>query len=99
MSNDPKQKAISSYTELENAVQHIHRTIDDIDGEPALELTQAFFSALTKGSKEKMMTYGSPGIKLYVEGEREEIERLAKIPPEEWQRIEIEKMREARVKR
>lgn len=99
MSTEQKQKAINTYQELENAVQHIHRTIDEIDGEPVLELTQQFFTALTKGSKEKMMTYGSPGIKLYVEGEREEIERLAKIPPEEWQRIEIEKMREARVKR
>lgn len=45
-----------------------------MDGLDAIEVTEKLFKHLAKNSKTKYLTYGKPGIKVFVEGTRDAIE-------------------------
>lgn len=45
-----------------------------MEGLDAIEVTEKLFKHLARNSKTKYLTYGKPGIKVFIEGTREEIE-------------------------
>jgi hypothetical protein len=53
-------------------------------GRDYLEVSERLFRYLTKDPNTKSLTYGSPGIKVYVKGTREEIERLERMSVEQY---------------
>jgi predicted metal-binding transcription factor (methanogenesis marker protein 9) len=49
-----------------------------------IEVGEKLFKYLLKNSKSKFLTYGSPGIKIYLQGTREQLERESKMSAEQY---------------
>lgn len=82
---------LSSYRDFDAAVMDIHRNITDHD-DPSLEVTEELFGALTKGQKTNYLTYGSPGIKVFLAGTRAQIEIDEALPAEKTRDLEIKRI-------
>lgn len=63
---------IENYHQLDAAMLEIQRGVAEKE---FFEVTPEFFSALTKGCKTNYLTYGSPGIKIYIKGTKEACDR------------------------
>lgn len=46
-----------------------------MEGADSIEVTERLFKYLVKNSKSRYITYGNPGIKVFMKGTRDEIER------------------------
>ena len=65
-----------------------------LDGDiPIIEVTKELFQALLKGRKGAYLTYGDPGVKVFVQGTVEDIEREENLSADEFHRLSIERMR------
>lgn len=82
------QEPINNYHQFDAAVLDIHRNIEQYD-DPYLEVTPEFFQALSKGTKTTYMTYGKPGIKVYIKGTKEGIDNEEKMSADEWRTRKI----------
>ncbi len=91
---EKKNGIINSYRELDEAVIGIHRTFEPGD-EPPLEVTREFFEALTRGSQDDSITYGKPGIRIYVAGTKEATDAVESMNAEEFHNREIAKRQAA----
>ncbi len=93
-----KSKAIGDYRSLDEAMLDYQRS-GDIDKDHYLEVTKSFFEALARGQKSSYLTYGNPGVKIFIEGTRPDILKEESMSLEELRARDIERMREARVKK
>lgn len=55
-----------------------------MQGEEYIEVGEKLFKYLLKNSKSKYLTYGAPGIKIYLKGTREALEREEKMSGEQY---------------
>lgn len=66
-----------------------------MEGEEYIEVSEKLFKYLLKNSKSPYLTYGDPGIKVYLAGTREEIEREERMSAEQYAEYIGKKQREA----
>jgi len=66
-----------------------------MDGEEYIEVSEKLFKYLLKNAKSPYLTYGDPGIKVFIAGTREEIEREEKMTAEQYAEYVGKKAREA----
>lgn len=64
-----------------------------MEGIDHLLVTEKLMSYLLRGNKSESLTYGDPGIRIFVEGTKEEIERVERMNAEQFQTHYIKKMR------
>lgn len=76
---------IDNYHALDAAMLNVQRG----ESKEYLEVTPDFFAALTKGTKTNYLTYGSPGIKVYVQGSKGDIDREESMTCEQKHAFEI----------
>ncbi len=81
-------KAHNDYLDFTNAVKTAQFTKF-----PYVEVTKELFDRLNDDPVSKYMTYGSPGIKVFVEGTRLEIEAEEKNSAEAQHEINIRRMK------
>jgi hypothetical protein len=55
-----------------------------MNGEEFIEIGPTLFKYLLKSAKSRYLTYGSPGIKIYLKGTREELEKEEKMSAEQY---------------
>lgn len=55
-----------------------------MDGADHIEVTERLFKHLIKGAKTKYITYGNPGIKVFMKGTRDKIEREESMNAEDY---------------
>ena len=65
-----------------------------MEGQEYIEVSEKLFKYLLKNSKSKYLTYGDPGIKVYLAGTREEIEREERMSAEQYAEYISKKARE-----
>jgi len=95
---EPKQRkqkstAIDNYIDFEASVKHAQ--LEDIE---YLEVTQKLMEKLMKDSEVESITYGKPGVRVFVEGARERILGQEALSTEEFRELEIKKAQEKRKK-
>lgn len=86
---DNNPKLVGSYQELDGVIMDFHRNIDKYDEEFYLEATPEFFEALVKGQKTQYLTYGKPGVKIYIKGTKDAIDKEENLPADEWRTRQI----------
>ena len=64
-----------------------------MDGKEFVEVTEDLFKFLIRKQKTRYITYGDPGIKVYIHGTREEIENEDMMNAEDHHTYVIRKMR------
>ncbi len=75
---EKKSKAIDNYQDFEAAMKHAQ--MEEID---ELEVTKKFFDKFTKGSVHGTnFTHGKPGVRIFIEGTRDEAIALESMDAE-----------------
>jgi hypothetical protein len=84
--------AINDYHALDETMLEMQRSPETA---PAyLEVTKEFFQALTRGTKTNYLTYGSPGVKIYMQGTKPAIDAEENLSAEDWRTLEIKRCKE-----
>jgi hypothetical protein len=76
---EPTAKVIDSPREFEMAVANAQ-----MEGDEHIEVSERLFNHLVKKAKTPYLTYGKPGIKIFKEGTKEEIQRIEKMNAEDY---------------
>lgn len=87
--------AINSHRELEDAHLEFQRDPGGCHPDTYLEVTPEFFTALSRGAKTAYLTYGKPGIKIFIEGTRSKILESERMDPTFHRDAEIKAKHEA----
>lgn len=66
-----------------------------MEGEESIEVGEKLFKYLLKNSKSPYLTYGDPGIKVYLKGTRDKLEREEKMSAEAYLDMLGKKAKEA----
>lgn len=90
-------KIIDNPTDFQYAVGKAQMAMQEGDGEDFVEVSKELFEYLVKNQKTRYITYGSPGVKVYLAGTREECEITDSLSAEEYHTREI-RARSNRVK-
>ena len=85
-----KPKSIDNFNEFQQAVINAQ-----FEKRGFIEVSEKFFRVLTEGQKTSYLTYGKPGIKVYIEGTREGIEAREALTAEQARELEIKEKRKA----
>lgn len=70
---------ITNYNDFTQAVANAQ-----LDGVGHLEVTPDLFKSLTKGITTEYLTWGHPGVKIYIEGTKERIDEEESMNVEDW---------------
>lgn len=85
-----KELGIDNYDDFQKALMSIHA---QTSGETHIEVTPKLFAALSQGRATNYLTYGSPGVKVYLHGTRGDIEAEERMGLDEFRTLEIKRKR------
>lgn len=72
-------KVIDNPTDFQYAVGKAQMAMQEGDGEDYVEVSKELFEYLVKNQKTPYITYGDPGVKVYLEGTREACEERDRL--------------------